>query len=93
MTQIRLRNNTGGTSKIGQLVRVDPKSTFGFINVTDLSILPVIGTVAQAVPNGNSCLIDLINTSTMPLWGQVIYSPTPPINPPIGTTWIETSIT
>jgi hypothetical protein len=87
--QVRLRNNTGGVSKIGQLVRVDPKNSAAFINVTDLTTLPVIGAVAQTSPPGNPTLINLIgNYDTS---STVIISPVPPTSPAIGTIWIQTT--
>ena len=89
MTQVRLRNDTGGTSQIGQLVRVDPKNKGGFVNVTDLTTLPFIGTVAQAVPNGNPCPIDLINSASQST--GITVSNTAPVNPKAGDLWIDTS--
>jgi hypothetical protein len=91
--QIKLRNLTGGTTKIGDLCRINPKNPSSVINVTDLSSLPVLGTYAQSAPNGNPVLIDLLNSPTMPMQGQVIISPTAPPSPTIGTIWIEASIT
>lgn len=92
MAQLRLKNATGSTSKIGQLVKLDPKNPNAFINVTDLTTLPVIGAVAQVVPAGNSALINIIGGySTNPLGGIVVVSPTEPISPAIGTIWIDSS--
>jgi len=92
MAQLRLRNNTGSTSRIGQLVKLDPKNPKAFVNVTDLTTLPVIGTVASAVPSGNVALINVIGGyNTNPSGGLLIISPTEPITPAIDTIWIESS--
>jgi hypothetical protein len=73
--QIRLRNNTGGTSKIGQQVKLVVNSHTAFIkaNFWDDGI---IGTVAQSVPNGNSCWVNLLNTVT---WSDIIDAPEIPV--------------
>jgi NADPH-dependent ferric siderophore reductase len=74
MAQIRLRNATGGTSTIGALVKVDPKNNKSFVYVTDLTVLPVIGAVAESVPNGNIALINLIGGySTTPSSGNSYF--------------------
>jgi hypothetical protein len=89
MTQVRLKNDTGGTSQIGQLVKIDPKNKGGFVKVTDLTTLPVIGTVAEVAPNGNPCLIDLINSASQAT--GITVSNTAPLNPKAGDLWIDTS--
>jgi hypothetical protein len=87
MAQVRLRNATGSTPRVGDLVRINPKDNSSFIKVTDLSTLPVIGTVATPAPNGNTCLIDLLNS----VGSQIVVSPNAPTNPAIGTIWIDSS--
>jgi hypothetical protein len=93
MAQIKRKNSTKGVSKVGQLVKLDPNNPKAFVNVTDLTQLPVIGAVAQAVPPGNMALINLIGGYNMDTQtGQVIISPVPPTSPAVGTIWIESSI-
>jgi hypothetical protein len=89
MTQVRLKNLTGGASIIGQLVKVSPLNKGGFVNVTDLTTLPVIGTVAESAPNGNPCLIDLINSASQST--GITVGPTAPKSPKAGDLWIDTS--
>jgi len=89
MTQVRLKNLTGGTSQIGQLVKVDPKNKGGFVKVTDLTTLPVIGTVAEVAPNGNTCLIDLLNSNSQST--IITISNKAPTNPKVGDLWIDSS--
>ena len=61
MPQVRYSNNTGRTSKVGALVKLNPKNPKGFISAEPGDI-GIIGTVAEKVPNNNSALINLINT-------------------------------
>jgi hypothetical protein len=61
MSQVRLKNSTGGTSKIGSLVKLSPNSTTAFM-YANLGDSAIIGTISESVPNGNSCLINQINT-------------------------------
>ena len=91
MAQIKLKNNTGTLSKIGQLVRMNPVNINAYIPVTDLSTLPVIGAVASVVPSGNSALINLIGGYSTNPGTLVIVSPTAPVLPAIGTIWIDSS--
>jgi hypothetical protein len=78
MSQIRLKNCTGGISKIGELVKINPKNPKGFVYVKDLMGLPVVGVVAQSVPNGNSCLITLLGGGGIsdPSWSTITGTPT-----------------
>ena len=87
MAQVRLRNATGGTSKIGNQVKLVTGSHTAFVNA-DYWDIGIIGTVAQSAPNGNPCLVDLIGGATPP---QVVFSPTPPITPTPNLLWIDTS--
>jgi hypothetical protein len=92
MAQIRLKNNTGGTSKIGSLVRLDPKNPNAFVYVTDLTTLPVIGAIASSVPSGNQALINIIGGYDASATSQQItVSATPPGSPKVGDLWIDTS--
>jgi hypothetical protein len=86
--RLSFRNNTGGTTKIGSLCRIDPKNKNAVINVTDLSTLPALGTFATSVPNGNAVLVDVLGSVASP---SVFIGSTPPPSPAIGTIWIETT--
>lgn len=88
MSQVRLQNKTGGTSKIGNQVKLVTGSHSAFVNA-DFWDTGIIGTVAQSVPNGNTCLIDLLGASTP----QIIFSATAPLNPTPNILWIDTSAT
>lgn len=90
MSQIRLKNNTGGTSKIGQQVKLVPNSHTAFVNA-DFWDIGIIGTCAESIPNGNSCLIDLIGGGTSS--AQIIVSSIAPTHPKSGDLWIDTSAT
>jgi len=62
MSQIRLKNSTGSTSKIGTQVKLVPNSHTAFINANFWDT-GIIGTVAESVPNGNQALINLLGGS------------------------------
>jgi translation elongation factor EF-1alpha len=92
MATVKLKNITSGYAKVGQLVRIDPKNPSAFQYVTDLTKLDVIGTVAQAAMPGQMCTINLINEGVTGS-GNIVISPTAPVSPTIGMTWIEISQT
>jgi hypothetical protein len=75
MAQVRLKNNTSGTSIVGSLVKLDPANAAAFVYVTDLKTLPCIGTVATTTPRGNIALINLINEGTGSGGGGNSYMP------------------
>jgi hypothetical protein len=77
MAQIRLKNSTGTTSKIGQQVKLIVGSKTAFVNA-EFYDTGIIGTCAQAVPNGNTCLVNLIGGSTS---STVIVDSISAINP------------
>ena len=92
MSQVRLKNSTGGMSKIGQQVKLVTGSKTAFVKA-DFWDIGIIGTIAQAVPNGNICAIDLLGTILSTSQQNVVISPNAPVSPAIGTIWIEASIT
>jgi hypothetical protein len=89
MAQIKLRNSTGGTSKIGNQVKLvaGSKTAFIYANFYDAGI---IGTVIEAVPNGNQALINLIGSSSSQ---NILVGSIAPTNPKAGDLWIDTSAT
>jgi hypothetical protein len=72
--QVRLKNQTGGTSKIGNQVKLITGSHTAFVNA-DFWDTGIIGTVAQSVPNGNTCLINLLGGTTSESGSSNSYMP------------------
>jgi hypothetical protein len=93
MGTIKLRNITSGYAKVGQLVRINPTNPSAFQYVTDLTKLDVIGTVANAGSPGSMCTINLLNEMGTLGGSNVVFSPTAPVSPTAGMTWIEISQT
>ena len=90
MAQIRLKNQTGGTSKIGNQVKLVTGSHTAFV-YADFWDVGIIGTVVDSVPNGNQCLINLIGSA--PSSSQsILVGSSAPVNPKPGDLWIDTSI-
>lgn len=91
MGQLRLKNASGRTSKVGQQVKLAPNSKTSFV-IAELGDFGVIGTVAQSCPNGYSGLINLIgHVNYNDIIGApiVIFSPTEPLNPALNTLWVQ----
>ena len=86
MNQVRLRNATGRTTLRGQLVKVSPKSNASFV-LACIGDTGIIGTTAETVPNGNVCLINLINTVALRDIDGLSVRETAPPNPDIGDLW------
>ena len=74
MSQIRLKNLTGGTSKIGNQVKLVTGSHTAFVNANFWDI-GIIGTVAESVPNGNPALINLLGGATSESGSSNSYMP------------------
>ena len=74
MAQIRLKNQTGGTSKIGSQVKLVTGSHTAFVNANFWDT-GIIGTVAESVPNGNQALINLLGGSEGSGGGGSSYIP------------------
>jgi hypothetical protein len=58
----KLKNNTGGSSKIGYLVKADPKNA-GFFVYVDANPTDVFGVVQESVPNGQPCSVSTMGSS------------------------------
>jgi len=86
MAQIRLKNLTGDTSKINSYVKLVPNNSSSFI-YAKLGDSGIIGTVAQSVPRGSSCLINSLNTVMISDVVGLTVSSTAPSNPKIGDLW------
>jgi len=69
MAQIRLKNRTKSNAKVGSYVRIDPANPDSFLYV-ETKDMDVVGTVAQNVPPGNMCLIDLLGTGSSAALGE-----------------------
>ena len=86
MAQLRLKNSSGRTSIIGQQVKLSPTSSSCYVTAS-LGDSGIIGTVAEFTPNGNSGLINLINTTTVNnIIGMSVRETAPP-NPKVGDLW------
>jgi hypothetical protein len=72
MAQLSLKNVSGKTLPIGQMIKLAPNSNNSFV-IAQLGDYGVIGTTAQSSVSGNFCLVNLINTVQ---WNDVIGKPT-----------------